>query len=158
MEVILLTQCLFYTIHFTQDTIDTMVSGISLYFTGVLLLATLCVVLQKGWLQSEGFTSELYPSSQLCKVPLTTENPLRTGPADETLKDLRKPYHLLGDFIESGDERISNSTSEFIYQTDNQRFIEKTGSYGQVTNNYKRKTPDNGTTWLNELALSFYKL
>jgi hypothetical protein len=40
---------------------------------------------------------------------------------------------------------------------DGQRLIEKTGSYGQVTNNYKRKTPDNGSTPLHELAISFYK-
>jgi hypothetical protein len=133
-----------------------MVSGTSIYFTSVLLLATLCIVLQRT-IKRDGFT-DLYPAEQLCKVPLTTQNPLSTGPADENLKDLRKPYHLLGDYIESGPGRIANLTAECGYITDNQRYIEKTGSYGQVTNNYKRKNPDNGTTWLHELSLSFYKV
>lgn len=134
-----------------------MVSGTSIYFTCVLLLATLCIVLQRTVKRAEGF-SDLYPANQLCKVPLTTDSPLSTGPADATLKEPRKPYHLLGDHIESGEERIANLTSECSYITDNQRLIEKTGSYGQVTNNYKHKNPDNGTTWLHELSLSFYKI
>jgi len=102
-----------------------------------------------------------YPTEQLCKAPLTTSKPREPGPADATLSSPREPYHLLGDYmkpaLEDGDERIANLTSECAYIADGQRLIEKTGSYGQITNNYKHKNPDNGTTWLHELSVSFYK-
>ena len=108
-------------------------------------------------------TNEGYPMKQACETypPLTTPIPILSGPGDATLNEPRTPYHLLGDYIApaggAGDERISNLTSEKAYAVDSQRLIEKTGSYGQVTNNYKHKTPDNGTTPLHELAISFYK-
>jgi hypothetical protein len=105
---------------------------------------------------NEGFSDAGYPTSQLCKMPLTTPEPRKYGPADSTLKNPREPYHLLGDYIKPAEERIANLTSECAYIADGQRLIEKTGSYGQVTNNYKHKTPDNGTTWLHELSVSFY--
>ena len=110
----------------------------------------------------EGFEGG-YPMKQLCTdaPPLTTPIPLLSGPGDATLNEPRTPYHLLGDYIgpasADGDERISNLTSEKAYAVDGQRLIEKTGSYGQVTNNYRHKTPDNGSTPLHELAVSFYK-
>jgi len=111
---------------------------------------------------SEGFVyTPGYPTQQLCKAPLTTPSPREPGPADATLSSPRVPYHLLGDYIEpalaDGDERIANLTSECAYIADGQRLIEKTGSYGQITNNYKKKNPDNGTTFLHELSVSFYK-
>ena len=109
---------------------------------------------------SEGFTSYVpgYPTQQLCKVPLTTEVPREPGPADATLDKPRDSYNLL-DHLEdaSTDQRIANLTSECAYIADGQRLIEKTGSYGQVTNNYKHKKPDNGSTLLHELSVSFYK-
>lgn len=100
-----------------------------------------------------------YPTEQLCKMPLTTELPQLSGPADSTLSIPREPYHLLGDHLEPATQegRLANLTSECAYIADGQRRIEKTASYGQVTNNYKHKKPDNGTTWLHELSLSFYK-
>jgi len=115
-----------------------------------------------GGNMAEGFVYKPgYPAEQLCKVPLTTPSPREPGPADATLSSPREPYHLLGDYMEpalpDGDERIANLTSECAYIADGQRLIEKTGSYGQITNNYKHKNPDNGTTWLHELSLSFYK-
>jgi hypothetical protein len=106
----------------------------------------------------EGFESG-YPMKQLCTdaPPLTTPIPLLSGPGDATLNEPRIPYHLLGDYLQPAKERISNLTSEKAYAVDGQRLIEKTGSYGQVTNNYRHKTPDNGSTPLHELAVSFYK-
>lgn len=100
-----------------------------------------------------------YPANQLCKMPMTTELPQLSGPADSTLNTPREPYHLLGDTMEPAtqDNRLANLTSECAYIADGQRLIEKTGTYGQVTNNYKHKKPDNGTTCLHELSLSFYK-
>jgi hypothetical protein len=105
----------------------------------------------------EGFSDVGYPTNQLCKMPLTTPQPKEYGPADSTIKSPREPYHLLGDYIKPAQERIANLTSECAYIADGERLIEKTGTYGQVTNNYKRKKPDNGTTWLHELSVSFYE-
>lgn len=105
----------------------------------------------------EGFSDVGYPTSQLCKMPLTTSHPKEYGPADSTIKSPKEPYHLLGDYIKPAQERIANLTSECAYIADGERLIEKTGTYGQVTNNYKRKKPDNGTTLLHELSVSFYE-
>jgi hypothetical protein len=100
-----------------------------------------------------------YPTNLLCAHSLTSV-PEVSGPADTTLENPREPYHLLGDYLKpatSDGERIANLTSECAYVADGQKLIEKTGTYCQVTNNYKRAKPDNGTTWLHELSLSFYK-
>ena len=107
----------------------------------------------------DGFKNMHYPTGQLCKAPLTTPNPEISGPAETTLETPREPYHLLGDYMRpaSQEGRIANFTSESAYMSDAQRYIEKTGNYGQLTNNYKHKKPDNGSTWLHELSLSFYE-
>ena len=98
-----------------------------------------------------------YPASQLCKMPLTSPLPQLSGPADATLDIPRTPYHLLGDYLAPAKERLANMKSECAYVADGQRYIEKTGTYGQMTNNYKKEKPDNGSTLLRELSLSFYK-
>jgi len=109
----------------------------------------------------DGFTGDYqgYPTKQLCTAPLTTVLPELSGPADATLESPRVPYHLLGDYLEPATEegRLANFTSECAYISNGQKRIEQTASYGQITNNYKHKKPDNGTTWLHELSLSFYK-
>ena len=102
-------------------------------------------------------TNSGYPTKQLCSMPLTSPLPQLSGPADSNLTDKREPYHLLGDYLEPAEERLANLKSECAYVADGQRLIEKTGSYGQITNNYKKEKPDNGTTLLRELSLSFYK-
>ena len=102
-------------------------------------------------------TNNGYPTSQLCSMPLTSPLPELSGPADSSLTNTREPYHLLGDYLEPAGERLANLKSECAYVADGQRLIEKTGSYGQITNNYKKEKPDNGTTLLRELSLSFYK-
>ena len=128
-----------------------------IYVLLFILLAIVIYILFTGY-RYDTFT-DLYPSDQLCKMPLTTELPQLSGPADSTLSVPREPYHLLGDYLEPATDegRLANLTSECGYIADGQRLIEKTASYGQVTNNYKHKKPDNGTTWLHELSLSFYK-
>jgi hypothetical protein len=98
-----------------------------------------------------------YPTNQLCSMPLTTPLPQLSGPANATLDEARVPYHLLGDYLEPAEERLANLKSECAYVADGQRLIEKTGTYGQITNNYKKSKPDNGSTLLRELSLSFYK-
>jgi hypothetical protein len=102
-------------------------------------------------------TNSGYSTKQLCSMPLTSPLPQLSGPADSSLTDKREPYHLLGDYLEPAEERLANLKSECAYVADGQRLIEKTGSYGQITNNYKKEKPDNGSTLLRELSLSFYK-
>ena len=110
----------------------------------------------------DGF-SDFYPvKNELCTMPLTSPEPRASGPADATLDSPRVAYNLLGDYLEPAISpgeapRTANLTSECAYIADGQRLIEKTGSYGQITNNYKRAKPDNGSTWLHELSVSFYK-
>jgi hypothetical protein len=112
-------------------------------------------------LKKDSFTNFIenygYPTQQLCKMPLTSPLPQLSGPADATLDVPRTPYHLLGDYLESADEKLANLNSESAYSVDGQRRIEKTGTYGQITNNYKKERPDNGSTLMRELSLSFYK-
>jgi hypothetical protein len=107
---------------------------------------------EEGFIQNYG-----YPTEQLCNMPLTSPLPQLSGPADATLDIPRKPYHLLGDYLEPAEERLANLKSECAYIADGQRYIEKTGTYGQITNNYKKEKPDNGSTPVRELSLSFYK-
>jgi len=127
----------------------------------VIILVSLALMFP-SLLPTEGFVyTPGYPTQQLCKTPLTTAEPREPGPADATLSSPRVPYHLLGDYMEpamgDGNERLANLTSECAYIADGQRRIEKTGSYGQITNNFKHKNPDNGTTLRHELSVSFYK-
>jgi hypothetical protein len=108
--------------------------------------------LEEGFIQNYG-----YPTEQLCSMPLTSPLPQLSGPADATLDIPRRPYHLLGDYLEPAHERLANLKSECAYIADGQRHIEKTGTFGQITNNYKKEKPDNGSTLMRELSLSFYK-
>jgi hypothetical protein len=82
--------------------------------------------------------------------------PPLSGPADATLDTPREPYNLLGDYLKPAEGGLASLQSERAYIVDGQRRIEKTGTYGQITNNYKKAKPDNGSTLLRELSLSFY--
>jgi hypothetical protein len=108
--------------------------------------------IQNDFIQNYG-----YPTKQLCDMPLTSPLPQLSGPADATLEVPRTPYHLLGDYLEPAEERLANLKSECAYVADGQTQLQVTGSYGQITNNYKKQKPDNGSTLLRELSLSFYK-
>lgn len=70
-----------------------------------------------------------------------------------------QPYHLLNDIMQP--PRLKESTScvnsRACYATDFQRMLEKTGTYRQMTNNYKHNYPDSCTAPLQELVLNFYK-
>lgn len=126
-----------------------------LFVVGLLSLIVLVGCVQQPFSDFQG-----YPTEQLCTMPLTTSVPREAGPADATLNRPRDPYNLLGDYLKPASTSgtvTANLTSECAYIADGERLIELTGSYGQATNNYKRKKPDNGTTWLHELSVSFYK-
>lgn len=120
-------------------------------------IAYLHLQISESFVNVDFIENQGYPTTQLCKVPLTTPLPQLSGPADATIDDPRRPYHLLGDYLEPAQERLANLKSECAYIADGQRRIEKTGTYGQITNNYKKEKPDNGSTLLRELSLSFYK-
>lgn len=72
---------------------------------------------------------------------------------------LNTPYHLLGDEFQPPRQKESLScvNSRSCYATDFQRAVEKTGDFRQLTNNYKRGTPDSCTAPYQELVLNFYK-
>jgi hypothetical protein len=80
------------------------------------------------------------------------------GPSPVDLYN-KQPYHLLSDVMQPPrmKESISCVNSRSCYATDFQRMIEKTGTFRQLTNNYKRGFPDSCTGWQQELALNFYK-
>jgi len=132
---------------------------ISLLFVGVLAMIVVYVIYPP--LTYDLFTDFIentgYPAQQLCNMPLTSPLPQLSGPADSTLDVPRTPYHLLGDYLKPAEERLANMKSECAYIADGQRRLEKTGTFGQMTNNYKKEKPDNGSTLLRELSLSFYK-
>ena len=129
---------------------------------GVVVVGYIYMMFFQQMSRADGF-SDFYPvKNELCNIPLTTSESRASGPADATLDSPRVPYNLLGDYLEPAvgpgeGPRTANLTSECAYIADGQRLIEKTGSYGQITNNYKHKNPDNGSTWLHELSVSFYK-
>jgi len=131
---------------------------IVIFMIGIVAMSTIYLVIPE--LTKESFTNFIehkgYPTQQLCTAPLTTPLPPLSGPADATLDTPREPYNLLGDYLKPAEGRIANLKSECAYVADGQKRIEKTGSYGQITNNYKKAKPDNGSTLLRELSLSFY--
>ena len=77
-------------------------------------------------------------------------------PDDANLKPPRQPYSLLKDEFPQATVRTS-PTSQRCYESDFERRIEKTGTFRQLTNNYKREQPDSCSSPLHEFVLSFYK-
>jgi len=82
--------------------------------------------------------------------------PGKPGPSDVYNN---QPYHLLGDIMQPPrvKESVSCVNSRSCYATDFNRMIEKTGTFRQLTNNYKRSTPDSCSAPNQELVLNFYK-
>jgi hypothetical protein len=78
------------------------------------------------------------------------------GPADLYNNN---PYHLLSDELSPPrvNETISCVNSRSCYATDFERMVSKTGTYRQMTNNYKRGYPDSCSAPYQELVLNFYK-
>jgi hypothetical protein len=77
------------------------------------------------------------------------------GAADADLNEFSKPYHLL----EANSRRettLKKVGSESCYENDFQKEIQKTGSYNQLTNNYRRAGPDSCNTYMQEFVTSFY--
>jgi hypothetical protein len=142
-----------------------MIGNLALTFAGVVFLLAILAFFRtvhagtwgfrEGFVADDFITNQGYPTKQLCDAPLTTLIPILSGPGDATLDSPRDAYKLLD--LPAGGGSLANMTSEQAYYLDGQKRIEKTGSYGQVTNNYRHLTPDNGSTPLHELGLSFYQ-
>ncbi len=84
-------------------------------------------------------------------------------PAAAALAEPRTPYTLLNGWlspIEKGDapSPASSFTAERCHDSDFQTRLERTGNYRQLTNNYKRESPDSCSAPLQDTALGFYKI
>ena len=80
------------------------------------------------------------------------------SPADSSLENLRKPYSLLQDVLPVAVGKAPAPTSKSCYESDFQTRLERTGNFRQLTNNYKRGTPDSCSQPLHDMTLSFYKV
>lgn len=82
------------------------------------------------------------------------------APADAELEVARAPYSLLKGWLPaSGVESVDQIklNAQECYEGDFQARLERTGNYRQLTNNYKRGSPDSCSAPLTELVLPFYK-
>lgn len=84
-------------------------------------------------------------------------------PAPAALADKRTPYTLLNDWlapIQAGmaPSPASSFTAEQCHESDFQTRLERTGNYRQLTNNYKRGSPDSCSAPLQETVLGYYKV
>lgn len=79
-------------------------------------------------------------------------------PADASLENLRQPYALLQDTFSLSSAPPPRPTSAACYNADFQTRLEKTGNYKQLTNNYKRGTPDSCSEPLHEMTSAIYKV
>jgi len=98
---------------------------------------------------------EPFQNSQPEITGTTDLNP-NVDPADASLENLRQPYSLLQDILPIFKGPAPRPTSQTCYETDFQKRLEKTGNYKQLTNNYKRGTPDSCSEPLHEMTLSYY--
>lgn len=87
---------------------------------------------------------------------ITDDNLINMNPADSSLENLRKPYSLLQDVLPIFKGPAPRPSSQACYELDFQKRLEKTGNYKQLTNNYKRGTPDSCSEPLHEMTLSYY--
>ncbi len=80
------------------------------------------------------------------------------SPDDAKLDSPRAPAALLGDTLPVGEPgRFVSPSAAACYDADFQKRIEVTGNFRQLTNNYKRSTPDSCSAPTHELVLNFYK-
>jgi len=70
--------------------------------------------------------------------------------------DSEHPYHLLSDRLPAK-HALSQTGSQACYQMDAEQALSKTGSFRQLTNNYKRTYPDNCSMGHQDLLLNFYE-
>lgn len=91
------------------------------------------------------------------KIVEELSDPFQPGSGEPVHLHDGRPYHLLDMSAPREKESLSCVNSRSCYATDFQRMIEKTGSFRQLTNNYKRGYPDSCSGAPQELTLNFYK-
>uniref|UniRef100_A0A6C0HKS0 Uncharacterized protein n=1 Tax=viral metagenome TaxID=1070528 RepID=A0A6C0HKS0_9ZZZZ len=129
-------------------------------FIGILVVSAILVLMNLKFLQQsvmklsspaplqEGFEEKKDTSDYIMDYP-----PNGPSPADVYTEH---PYHLLRDILPTASSGPAMS-SRSCYETDFEQATSKTGTYRQLTNNFKRSYPDNCSTWNQNLLLSFYK-
>jgi hypothetical protein len=119
-------------------------------------VALVALLSLQQYLSISGFVGHVEtPAPVNTNAPATTD--LSFGPAASSLNP-REPYHLLKGWLESNpSDSLSCLNSACCSETDFEQRTNMVGNYLQRTNNYKRGTPDNCSTPLHELTLSFYK-
>ena len=65
-------------------------------------------------------------------------------------------YLLLTDILPAAAAPRSSPTSQRCWEEDFQKRLEKTGTFKQMTNNYKRGVPDSCSAPLHDLTTTFY--
>jgi hypothetical protein len=83
------------------------------------------------------------------------QNPVRDGPAATDAS-----YLLLTDILPAAEAgaAANSPTSQRCWEEDFQKRLEKTGNFKQMTNNYKRGTPDSCSAPLHDLTTTFYEV
>lgn len=131
-------------------------------FIGILVVSAILILMNLTFLQQsfmklsspapkpvkEGFEEKKDTSDSIMDYP-----PNGPSPADVYTEH---PYHLLRDILPTASSGPAMS-SRSCYETDFEQATSKTGTYRQLTNNFKRSYPDNCSTWNQNLLLSFYK-
>lgn len=131
-------------------------------FIGILVVSAILILTNLKFLQQsvmklsspslkplqEGFEEKKDTSDSIMDYP-----PNGPSPADVYTEH---PYHLLRDILPTASSGPAMS-SRSCYETDFEQATSKTGTYRQLTNNFKRSYPDNCSTWNQNLLLSFYK-
>jgi hypothetical protein len=105
---------------------------------------------QKNW----WIPKEYFENMKNMDKPIFEYPPDTPGPADLYNN---QPYYLLNDQFSTLGESLSNVNSRSCYKSDFERMVSKTGTYRQMTNNYKRGYPDSCTAPFQELVSNFYK-
>ena len=133
---------------------------------GILLIAGLCLALLGLLYQSQFWMGKnpivrarlnrIEPFQDKPVVQNVTENLANMEPDVTSLEQPREPYALLKDVLQPLPPNVKGLTAESCYGVDFQTRLEKTGNFRQLTNNYKRGTPDSCSTPDHGL-LAFYK-
>lgn len=79
------------------------------------------------------------------------------SPAAADLNNPREAYNLLNGWIPPIEGQPLYPDARRCREVDFQTRLEKTGNYRQLTNNFKRGTPDSCSAPIQDLTLAFYK-
>jgi hypothetical protein len=96
------------------------------------------------------------PSEQRDPMP-DLASTMKSSPGDPKLNTPRAPYNLLDGWL-SPVTCDQYPTAERCHDMDFQKRLEKTGTFRQLTNNYKRGDPNSCSAPIQDLVMNFYKV